>query len=370
MAYGQGRVEKQGRIWHVEYWHDGIRHRESSRSSDRQVALDLLRMRLDALGKMAPGMYRKATVADVLKCVLADYELTGKRTVRVMRYHVATWTARLGTVPAASVTYATLTTIAQEWQQVGASAATINRRMAALHRAYVLAERRSMVLRVPQVPRLREDNVRQGFLEPASFRHLLAAIRDTDLRDAIEWAYLSGARKAEVVALRWSWYDPSLRMIVLPASVTKNGKARAIPVLGPFVEVLERRAARRHPTSPLIFHRHGKPLGDFRKRWARAVAAVGLPDLIPHDLRRSAVRNLVRAGVDRRVAMKISGHEDEVVFSRYNITDAADLRAAASRLGTYLKESGRPGANNRLTTPPTPSKNLPGNGRSCGGKTR
>jgi integrase len=80
-----------------------------------------------------------------------------------------------------------------------------------------------------------------------------------------------------------------------------------------------------------VFHRAGQPILDFRGAWRKACAAAKVPGLLFHDLRRSAVRNLVGAGVDQAVAMRITGHKTASVFQRYRIVADDDVRAALER---------------------------------------
>ena len=74
------------------------------------------------------------------------------------------------------------------------------------------------------------------------------------------------------------------------------------------------------------------PIGDFGKTWHRGVPRRRLSGRIPHDFRRTAVRNLVRAGIPERVAMQMTGHKTRSVFERYNIVSPGDLREAARKL--------------------------------------
>ena len=83
-----------------------------------------------------------------------------------------------------------------------------------------------------------------------------------------------------------------------------------------------------------MFHHNGEPIRDFRTAWKTACPNAGLPGRIPHDFRRTAVRNLERAGVSRSVAMKMTGHKTEAVYRRYAIVSEQDLREAAVKLAT------------------------------------
>jgi ABC transporter substrate binding protein len=71
---------------------------------------------------------------------------------------------------------------------------------------------------------------------------------------------------------------------------------------------------------------------DFRRAWKAATTYLGLAGRILHDFRRTAVRNLERAGVSRSVAMKMTGHKTEAVYRRYAIVSEADLHEAARKL--------------------------------------
>ena len=91
-----------------------------------------------------------------------------------------------------------------------------------------------------------------------------------------------------------------------------------------------------------VFRDHGKlPIGDFRKAWRNACRAASLEGTLVHDMRRSCARNLVRSGVNERVAMAVTGHKTRSMFDRYNIVGANDLEQAMERVSEYVtaKES-------------------------------
>src|SRR5207245_947792 len=90
----------------------------------------------------------------------------------------------------------------------------------------------------------------------------------------------------------WQAYDRETGVVRLPGKDAKTGKPRRIVLAGPLIALMARRieARKTHPECALIFHRHGKPVRDFRKAWANACTAAGVTGLRFHDLRRTALR--------------------------------------------------------------------------------
>ena len=95
----------------------------------------------------------------------------------------------------------------------------------------------------------------------------------------------------------------------------------------------------RNVICPFVFQRDGRRIKTFKESWKNACKAAGCPGRIVHDLRRTAVRNLVRVGVPQAVAMKMTGHKTDSVFRRYDIVSPNDLRVAAERLNSAAAAS-------------------------------
>ena len=212
----------------------------------------------------------------------------------------------------------------------GSAKSSVNRVLQLLKQSYTLAK-----LPAPEVRRLDErDNVRTGFFSEGEIRRVMANLPG-DLADFTLFGWLTGMRKNEIASLRWE--DVDGECIRLRAENAKNGTARLIPFEGELGELMERRKAARQVEangtvilSALIFHCEGEPIRDFRKSWATACRKAGINRLF-HDLRRSAVRNMIAAGVPQNVAMKISGHKTDSMFRRYAIVSETDLRKALAR---------------------------------------
>jgi integrase len=200
-----------------------------------------------------------------------------------------------------------------------AAPATINRELAALRAAYRLGLDNDVITAMPRIKLLPENNVRKGF--------------------AVRFALATGWRRAEVFSLTWSQVDWNGGFVRLEPGTTKNKEGRSFRITPALRMLLERRQdlTRRCERAqariiPLVFHRSGRRIESFRRSWKKACGKAGLPGLLFHDLRRSAVRNLERAGVPRSVAMKLTGHKTESIYRRYAIVAESDLRDAGAKL--------------------------------------
>ena len=245
--------------------------------------------------------------------------------------------------------------------------ATINRELAFLKRAFNLGIETGKISRKPYIPMLKENNVRSGFFEWAEF----AAIRDACpdyFKPVVTFAYYTGWRKEEILSLLWSQVDLASGEIRLEVGTDKNDAGRVIALDGELLEMMQAQWGRRKVVEipgqspallcPYVFHRNGKLIGgsagDIRNVWQKACVEAGLGQMVEverngkkekkysgklfHDFRRTAVRDMIRAGVPERVAMMISGHKTRSVFDRYNIVSLNDLREAARKRWTHTRE--------------------------------
>jgi integrase len=182
---------------------------------------------------------------------------------------------------------------------------------------------------------LPERNARQGFFEQEEFEAMVEHL-PTYLKDFVRFAYLSGWRKGEISQLQWADVDRKAHVIRLRPDTSKTQEGRVLVLDEELWNLLERRW-QEQASVPWVFHRKGAQIGDFKKAWRTACRKGGVPGKLFHDLRRTAVRNMVRAGVPERVAMAVSGHKTRSIFDRYNIVNEQDLREAMVRTRRYLK---------------------------------
>ena len=346
--------QKGRKTWMLKYYREGRRIVESSRTEEKREAERLLKLREAAVveGKRILPRASRYTVDEGMRDVLNDYIANAKRSHdhadRRWRLHLK---PVFGGRRMAAVTTADVRSyIAARLEQKAASA-TINRELALLKRAFSLARKAEIIATSPYIPMLEEDNVRQGFFEDAQIEAVIAHLPES-LQGVIRFAAITGWRiPSEVLTLQWRQIDldgvlsanqQTWGVVRLEPGTTKNRKGRVFPCTPELRDVLlvQKRRAEEHAREhgqivPWVFHADGEPIsqfGFFRTAWDRACKAAGCPGRVPHDLRRTAVRNSVRAGIPDVVAMRLSGHKTRSVFDRYNIVSGDDLAAGVAKL--------------------------------------
>ena len=349
---GQKAKIPAGPFW-IKYYQNGQVYRESSRSDKHHVAERLLKKREGEIAENRfQGLdYAKTTIADLVKLLLQDYEANRRRSLRDARRTVKVLQDFFGANTRASdLTTNQITEYRLCRQAADLSDSSINRELAALRRMYRLGENHEppLVARVPRIALVREDNVRTGFFEPDEFTAMRDALPD-HAKVPLIIGYYTGMRLGEILGLQWPQVDLIRGLIRLEPGRTKNKEGRTVPLLGELRETLERwrlETMAAYPGCPWVCHHEGEQLKSLKKAWGTACKRVGLKGKLFHDLRRSAVRNLIRAGVPQAVAKKISGHKTDSVFDRYNIVSEHDLVDAIGKVERYQKGQAAHGGHN------------------------
>ena len=348
---GRGRVFARKDVWWIAYYHRGKELRESTElrldPKKRDQGASKAWRRLDqrrgeiASGKFSPRQDR-VTFEDLVTAYRQDYEVRGLRSRTTAEARVKHLAAFFGLDRALDITAKRVRDYQQHRLTEQAETATVNRETAALHRMLRLAREQERLTTIPVFPKqLEEHPPRQGFFEQPEYEAIRAHLPG-DYQDVLDFGYFTGWRRREVTGLTWAEVDLAGDVVRLDPARAKSKQARLLPLSLPLRNVIERRVAARHHDSPRVFHKNGRPVGDWRKTWTAACVKAGLSKTF-HDLRRTAARNYIRSGVPERVAMALLGHKTRAVFDRYNIVSEADLKQAAGKLAYYVStQSPRP----------------------------
>jgi integrase len=229
----------------------------------------------------------------------------------------------------------------------GAANGTIKRELSTLTTMLNLAAEHGKLWRVPKLRKPPDGKPRQGFLEPEQFETVVRSL-EPDLQVAAIVGYVLGWRcQSEVMTLERRHLDLEAGILRLDPE-TKTDEGRVIyltPELQQLlteqvarIDILQRKLTRVIPflfphRTRGRFHQPGDRRRDYKRAWQTACRKAGVAGRLRHDMRRSAVRNLVtRDGVSEHVAMKITGHKTRRVFDAYNIVSPSDLQDAARKM--------------------------------------
>lgn len=336
-TWGTGSVRKRGGTWYVRFSHSGKQLEIRTDAKSKREAVEILTNEVANRNQgYTPANPNSVRVRELYDDMVADYRRNQRRSSISNRW------AHLSPVFAGDRVRDVTTIRLQQYADLrlgdGAKPSTVRNELAALRRMLNLGRASGKVNVVPKFPAIVVNNARQGFARYADLVKLRAELRPP-LRPFVTVAFWTGMRRGELLGLEWRHVDLDHGRIRIPASMSKNGEGRTVPLaLEAHQSLLDWRRAtdevakRLGRIIPQVFHRNGKPIKYFYGEWRSACERAGLDGLILHDFRRSAVRNLVRVGIDSTIARRITGHKTRSVFDRYDITDESDLDNAAEKL--------------------------------------
>jgi len=354
---GRDGQRHESAVWWVRFRQHGKTIRQSTDTADERKARAFLREREGKVALNIPVSPQgdRLTLEAAASMIRQDYTANGRKTAATLEFRLAHLLAhfggagRLGRLTTGAVETYKATRLAAK-----AAPATINNELAALRRMATLAHKHYGLVAPFGVEKFEERNARKGFFERDAFEAVCQHLRP-ELAALARAAYLTGWRKSELRSRQWAHVDFMAGWLRLEPEETKNREGRMFPLTPDLRAVLEAQQARGEAIQaatgrivPWVFCREdGAPVGDFKKAWATACVAAGffevragrepgtsrkIPTRLFHDFRRSAVRNLIRAGIPETTAMELTGHRTRAVFKRYAIVDEGMLREAGAKL--------------------------------------
>ncbi len=368
LARGEGWIgylQQKGtpsKFLYIQFYSGKTQKRINTKTNDPEVAYRMLldnRRRVDEGERVLPAEASKLRYED-LKRILMDYYR--EHFPASLRTRKAEDGSEEETFDGAdnldaffkgmAVTEITATKIQayiKKYTGMGYSGATVRRQLSRLKSAFERARDLDLLTanHIPSFRLPKDSKPREGFLDLDDFQKFLNAMPE-HLRLTVRYLYFTGTRMGELEQITWGMVSKDCKEISIPARITKTDKARIVPLVGPLDEIKEAlcKERRKFPkATDRVFN-----LTNFRRLWNRTCHKLGLgvydestqnrkyTGLHPHDFRRSAARNLIKAGVPRSTAMLITGHKTEAVFERYNIKDTSDAEAALMKVGQYTKK--------------------------------
>jgi len=366
---GLGGTYQRGGIWWIQFYVRGRRYRESTESTKETDATKLLKQRIGEAqqpGRPIGAHVEKTTLTDLATMIVTDYRANDRRSLDRLEDAIIHLKEFFGPHRRAMDLTADQITAYQAFRQEQrhkghtVANATINYELAMLRRAFRLAARAGKVAFRPEFEMLHVENARKGFFEADQSRAVIEHLPDY-LKPVAAAAYITGWRtKSELLTRQWRHVDLDAGWLRLDPGEGKTAEPRMFPLTPELRGLLETQrelvSGLERATGqiiPWIFvHPNGSPIKNFRYAWAKACKSAGLPGRLVHDFRRTAVRNLERAGVPRSSAMKITGHKTETVYRRYAIVDEGMMREAAEKLAAlHLTDSAKKSTQNVVAFP-------------------
>ena len=292
-------------------------------------------------GRFAGLRPERIKIGLLFDALIDHYRLHERRSLRMTEKRIKkNLVPTFGEIRAADLSTTHINSYVLKRRKEGAANATINRELELLLRAFRLGSKAEppQVNRIPKIEMLPEDNVRTGVLEHEQYVNLRDSLPE-HYRLLLVIGYHTGARLGELLKIQWHQVNFRHAEIRFDARQTKTKKARVLPIYGEMKRWLEEAAAEReanHPDCPWVFQVGGEHMIFNWRTWNSFCETAKVPTLHFHDLRRTALTNMIAAGIPEKVAMEISGHRTRKTFERYHIVSDRSIREVGQKMEEYL----------------------------------
>jgi integrase len=166
-------------------------------------------------------------------------------------------------------------------------------------------------------------------------RHrIICAAEGLWLRAMLELAATFGWRKSSLLSMRVQDVDLAAGTLRQQGSTTKGREGNEVKMTPALRTLITACVSDKYPDHFLFTRADSgsRPIADFRRSWAKATKAAGVPDLHFHDLCRKAARDLDSAGISQLVGMQVMGRKTPSIYKRYRIIDQRDMNRAIDKL--------------------------------------
>ncbi len=345
--HGDGSYRKRGRhSWELRWMVEGVASREAVRGSEADVRVQLKRRTADAAAGIMPEGLMQRTVGDIVRWRVERYERERPASFSAIWAGLSRILAdELAAVRVIKLRRRDIEKFQDRLAESGLAAASVNRYVALITSALraAAAEDPPLVTHVPRVSPLKADNTRQGFLPAGDYERLMAYMEPEWLKLLFAIGYHVGARAGSILAAKWEQVDWEKKIIRPPGNQPKNKKVGFWPIYGDLEKRL-REAEFHHekywPHVPWLIHKDGRRLtraSQYGSAWSKAVKDAGLDGLLFHDLRRTAARNLLSAGIDEPTVCRVIGWKNSNMLHRYRIVDELDVSHVGRKAERYLE---------------------------------
>jgi integrase len=331
--------------WYSIY-HKGKLIRESSKVTSKRDAMKVLNARQASLlvNHYLPEVkdYQLTKYSDLRELILNDYIKYDRKSIYSLKLKLKPLDAFFEGYRASDIEKHVDNYIKERKGVVKNS--TLNRELSILIRMFSLGVEKKIVKDVLKIKKLDEDNIRTGYLEHEEYLYIYKILPNY-IKPIVHLGYKSGMRKSEILGLKWK--DVDMRNWIINLENTKSNEKRIYPLDEELQREFRELFQRKNENIPYVFlNREGDGrVKDFYFVWRQAVSEAAkfhgrlhLKDILFHDLRRTAVRNMVRAGIPRKICMMLSGHKTESIFERYHIVNPNDLEEAVRVQGEFIRE--------------------------------